>query len=388
MADVLASPAAAQFIARAREMQAELIRETIAIAEIPAPTFAESDRARYVAERIQALGVPEVEVDPAGNVVGRIPGAAPIRRPALVLAAHLDTVFPLGTDVTVRGEGDVLRGPGVGDNSASVATMLWAAHLLVQSGLQLSGDVVVAATVGEEGLGDLRGMRGLLDHSAVAPDFVICLDGTLGGLVRQAVGSRRFRLVVEAEGGHSWGAFGMPSAIHSLARMVSRISDLSVPPHPKTTYNVGLVEGGTAVNAIAAHAEAVVDLRSVDGNELARLEHRVRDIVVQVANHTGVRARMELVGDRPLGSIPDDHPLCLAVRSVHDRLGIVTRVYPSSTDGNIPLSRGIPAVTVGVTLGGNGHRSDEFIQVGPLTTGLAQVLLLILAAQNIPIRTP
>lgn len=385
MFEVLATAAAARIIDRAHELLDDLVADTVQIAQTPAPTGDEAARARLVAGRMAAIGVSAVEIDAVGNVVGRLPGR-PGGGPALLLAAHLDTVFPHGTDLTVRRDGDLLQGPGVGDNAASVATMLQAARLLLESGQPLRGDVILAGTVGEEGLGNLRGIRSLMDRLADQVDYVVPLDGTLGGLVRQAVGSRRYRLVVAAEGGHSWGAFGAPSAIHSLCRMVARISDLVVPHHPKTTYNIGTIRGGTSVNTIAAHAEALLDLRSVDPVELQRLERRVQDIVLQIADQTGTCARLEPQGERPGGSIPDDHVLCRAVRAVHDRLGISTRTYASSTDANIPLSRGIPAVTIGVTVGGNGHREDEYLQVPPLARGLAQVALLVLAVQDLPPR--
>jgi len=361
-----------------------LVREVIAICQIPAPTFHEEERAAYVAQRMAEVGVRAVSRDATGNVIGRLRGRG--TGPNLLLAAHLDTVFPLGTDVTVRDEGEVLRAPGVGDNSASVATMLHAARLLVEADVPLAGDVIFAATCGEEGLGNLEGMRAVVRALEREIDYVIALDGGLGGMVREAVGSRRFRLVVTTAGGHSWGAFGAPSAIHSLGRIIARISELRVPAYPKTTYNVGLISGGTSVNTIAARAEAVLDLRSLDRMELIRLEERVQRIVRSVERETGVKAVLELLGERPTGAIPDEHPLCNLVRAVHRELGLQTRTYPSSTDSNIPLSMGIPAVTVGVTLGANGHRLDEYIYTSPLARGLAQVLLLVLGVQQLPLR--
>lgn len=377
-------PTALRLVAGAETALPDLVQEVIAICQIPAPTFHEEERAAYVAHRMTEVGLQEVSRDAAGNVIGRLRGRG--TGPNLLLAAHLDTVFPAETDVTVRAEGEILRAPGVGDNSASVATMLHAARLLVESDVSLAGDVIFAATCGEEGLGNLEGMRTLVRALQLEIDYVIALDGSLGGMVREAVGSRRFRLLVTTSGGHSWGAFGAPSAIHSLGRIIARISELRVPAHPKTTYNVGLISGGTSVNTIAARAEAVLDLRSMDRAELIRLEERVQRIIRAVERETGVKAALELLGDRPTGAIPDEHPLCTLVRAVHRELGLQTRTYPSSTDGNIPLSMGIPAVTVGVTLGGNGHRLDEYIYTSPLARGLAQVLLLVLGVQELPLR--
>jgi acetylornithine deacetylase/succinyl-diaminopimelate desuccinylase-like protein len=363
----------------------DLVREVVTICEIPAPTFQESRRTEYVRDRMTALGLTEVTADDIGDVAGRYAGTG--GGPTVLLAAHIDTVFPLETDVKVRRDGDLLRAPGVGDNSASVGTMLHTARLLIESETKLAGDVLFAATVGEEGLGNLRGIRKVMETYGSEIDYVIALDGSLGSLVRQGVGSRRFRLVVTAEGGHSWGAFGSPSAIHSLGRIIAQISDIRVPTNPKTTFNVGLISGGTSVNTIAARAEAVIDLRSLDVEELRRLEERMRRIVADVCRHAGVSAEFELLGDRPVGMIAEEHPLCQMVRRIHQQMGVQTRCYPSSTDANVPLSMGIPAVTVGVTLGGNGHRTDEYIHTPPLTRGLGQILLLLLAAQQLPVRS-
>ncbi|MDF2630787.1 MAG: putative peptidase [Symbiobacteriaceae bacterium] len=362
----------------------DLVREVIAICEIPAPTFEESGRTVHVQRRMSEMGLSEVVVDEIGNVVGRSRGTG--GGPNILLAAHIDTVFPRETDIRVRTDGEILRAPGVGDNSASVATMLQAIRLLRASDLALSGDLLFAATVGEEGLGNLRGIRKVMDTYGEQIDYVIALDGSLGSLVRQGVGSRRFRLVVTGDGGHSWGAFGTPSAIHGLGRMIAQISELRVPTNPKTTFNVGTITGGTSVNTIAARAEAVIDLRSLDVEELRRLEEKVRRIASDVCRHMGLSAEFLLLGDRPVGMIQEDHPLCQIVRRVHQQMGIQTRSYPSSTDSNVPLSMGIPAVTIGVTLGGNGHRTDEYIHTAPLTRGLGQILLLMLAAQQLPVR--
>lgn len=384
MNQLIDTPTARRFLDAAQSVFPALVQEVITICQIPAPTFEEEQRAAYVLGRMNALGLEDATVDSVGNVSACIRGTG--KGPVLLLAAHMDTVFPRETDVRVRSEGELLRAPGVGDNSASVAVMLHAAELLKQSDVQLAGDILFVATVGEEGLGNLRGIRAAMERYGPRVDYVIALDGSLGSMVRQGVGSRRFRLVVNAEGGHSWGAFGAPSAIHSLGRMVAHISEIRVPANPKTTYNVGTIKGGTSVNTIAARAEAVLDLRSLDPEELRRLEDKVRRIVTDVARQCGVAYELELLGDRPVGSIPEDHPLCQMVGIVHQRLGIQTRSYPSSTDGNVPLSQGIPAVTVGVTLGGNGHRLDEYIHTTPLSRGLAQILFLILAAQDLPRR--
>lgn len=380
----LDSPTARRFLDRSQSVLPELVREVVTISEIPAPTYDEGRRSVYVAERMREIGLAGVEIDTVGNAIGHIRGSG--GGPTILFAAHIDTVFPIETSVTVQVDGDILRGPSVGDNSASVAVMLQMARLFRESGFELQGDLTLVATVGEEGLGNLRGMRAVMERFGPSTDYVVAIDGSIGSLVRQGVGSRRYRILVRGEGGHSWGAFGTPSAIHGLGQMISQISNLRLPANPKTTFNVGTIRGGTSVNTIAAEAEAVIDLRSLDPGELRKLEDRVKRAVEDVARQTGVAVEMELIGDRPTGAIPEDHPLCRAVRQVHHLLGIQTRSYPSSTDSNIPLSMGIPAVTVGVTLGGNGHRLDEYIHTPPLAKGLGQILLLTLSLQQLPVR--
>lgn len=385
MPDRLDAPVVDRLMKLSQEALGALVAETVTICEIPAPTFEEQLRTEYVRNRMTAIALDDVTVDEIGNVVGRIRGTG--EGPTLLLAAHLDTVFPSETDVTVQRDGDVMRAPGVGDNSASVAAMLIMAELIRRHALAFSGDILFAATVGEEGLGNLRGIRAVMDRYAPEVDYVIAIDGGLGSVVRQGVGSRRFRIVVTGEGGHSWGAFGTPSAIHALGRMIAGISEIRVPANPRTTFNVGTISGGTSVNTIAARAEAIIDMRSLDREELIRLEEKVRRVVTEVARTSGVASEMELLGDRPVGVIPEDHPLCQVVGEVHQRIGVKTRFFPSSTDGNVPLSMGIPAVTLGVTLGGNGHRVDEYIFTPPMAQGLGQLLLLLEASQTLPRRT-
>lgn len=375
-----ASPVVRECLNLAKSCRSELVAEIARICEIPAPTFHEEARAAYLERRLAEAGLEGVHRDRVGNVIGRRRGRH--GEPSIILAAHLDTVFPAETEITVRRTADALYGPGIGDNSSSLGALIWVARILDMAGVKLERDIVFCATVGEEGLGDLRGMKEIMASMGDRVACVIPLDGSLGGLVHEAVGSRRFRLRVTAGGGHSWGAFGAPSAIHSLGRIIARISELQVPRDPKTTYNVGVISGGTSVNTIAASAECLLDLRSVDREELEKLEKRVMAIVDQVSADTAVDTSSELLGDRPAGTISADHPLCLMVRAIHQYLGIVTKTYPSSTDANVPLSMGIPSVSIGVTTGANGHRVDEYIFTDPLDKGMQQVILLLLALQK------
>lgn len=358
-----------------RQSLDEYIAEVTRVCEIPAPTFAEGPRGRYVARRFTECGLTGVTTDAVGNVYGWLPGGT--EEPALLLAAHLDTVFPERTDCTVRRQGDTLHAPGIGDNSSNVAALIVLADVLQKTGLRFRRRIAFAATVGEEGLGDLRGIRQLFGHLQPQLGAVIAVDGGLGGLIHEAIASRRYRITCRTGGGHSWSHFGAPSAIHALGQIIARIADLSVPAEPRTTYNVGVISGGTSVNTIAAEASLLLDLRSVSASSLAALDEQAEAIWTDVARETGVVVTAELIGNRPGGSIPFGHPLCQAVRDVHHELGVTTRSVPSSTDANVPLSAGVPAVTIGVTTGGNGHRLDEYINLTPVTTGLQQLLLLL-----------
>lgn len=300
-----------------------------------------------------------------------------------MLAAHTDTVFPATTNVTVRRDGDRLHGPGVGDNSLGVSAMLWVLQLLDSIEFETDADIIVAATVGEEGLGNLRGIRAAVDRYRADLGAVIAVEGhNLGRVTHAGVGSTRWRVRVNGPGGHSWGAFGKPNAIHGLSRIIAEISRLDVPAEPKTTYNVGTIEGGTSVNTIAPDASALVDMRSVDSGALKQLVDRVGQIVSTAAGD-GLTVDVDVLGERPAGVCPPGHPLVVAAGNVLRQVGFEPVFDASSTDANIPISLGIPAVCIGITHGGLGHTTSEFIEVPPIATGLAQLGLLAIAAATI-----
>lgn len=358
----------------------EYADEVVRTAQIPAPTFAEAERARYIGERFRAAGAEDVHIDPVGNVIGRLGNGR--TGPGILLAAHMDTVFPANTDCAVRRQGQVLIGPGVGDNASNLVGMLFVMRALRESGVELQRPLLFAATVGEEGLGDLRGIKAIMERHRHEIGVVLAIDGGLGGLIHQGVGSRRLRVTVRTGGGHSWSGFGAPSAVHAIGRMIARISGLDVPREPRTTFNVGVVSGGVSVNTIAPEAEMLIDLRSVERAALLRLEERVREVLESEGRDAPAEVAVEVIGDRPTGSIPFDHPLCRIVRDVHRSLGVHTYSAPSSTDANVPLALGVPAVTIGVTTGGNGHRIDEFIHLQPAVTGMQQIALVIAELQE------
>lgn len=352
--------------------------EAIRICEIPAPTFDEGERAKYVRGRFEALGLEDVTIDAAGNVRGRRPGTG--AGPGLAMAAHLDTVFPRETNVKVRREGSRLLAPGIGDNSVAIAALLAMVEALNAAGVKTGGDLYLASNTCEEGLGDLKGMRAFMADVKDRVAAAIAVEGMkINRIIHVAVGSRRYKVIYTARGGHSWGHFGSPSAIHILGRAIADISRLEVLTDPKTTYNVGVIHGGTTVNTIAAEADMLVDMRSIDAGSLATLEKRVLDIVERSAREGDGQVKLELVGDRPAGSIPADHPVVQTCLAVHQALGLTTFTEPGSTDHNVPLSMGLPGVCISITEGANEHRLDEYIETGPIPTGVKNILLAAVA---------
>lgn len=357
----------------------------IEIQQVPAPTFAERPRSVLVSQRMQALGLHDVEIDELGNVYGRRPGIA--ERPALLISAHLDTVFPADTDLSIRYEGERVYGPGIGDNSVGVAGLLRLAEIYQRFDLPTQGDIWFVANVGEEGLGDLRGMRAVVERLRTRIGGVIVIEGCdFGSLHHQAIGVRRFRIEANGPGGHSWGNFGTPSAIHVLVRLAARLTELQVPVSPRTTFNIGMISGGTSVNTIAHHASMLLDLRSVSSAVLSDLVSEVYRLVEEATlDQPEVHVQISKVGDRPSGAIPREHPLVQAAVAAYQMVGAQISFQQSSTDANIPLSLGIPAICVGLTDGGNAHRTDEYILPMNLGRGMQALLLLSLAANTLDI---
>lgn len=375
---LIRQPDVARALAWVEARAGQIAEEAVRICEIPSPTFGETERARYVRGRFEGLGLQDVGIDAAGNARARRPGSGP--GPGLALAAHLDTVFPAGTDVTVKRQGSRLAAPGIGDNSMAVAALLGMLEALDAAGIRTGGDLFLAGNTGEEGLGDLRGMKAFMAEVKDRVAGAVAIEGMkVNRLIHVGVGSRRYKITITARGGHSWGHFPAPSAIHILGRAIAEISRLEVPRQPKTTYNVGVIHGGTTVNTIAAEADMLLDMRSVDPKSLAELERRVLSLVERVAQEGEGRAAFELVGDRPAGSIPADHPVVELCRAVHRVLGIPTASEASSTDANVPLGMGMPGVCLGITEGANEHRLDEYVETGQIALGVQNLLLATLA---------
>ena len=362
--------------ARRSEAVAELAWR---ICEVPAPTGNEWERARLVASLCRDQGYAP-EVDAVGNVY--------IRRgkredgPLLMLLAHTDTVFPQTTPISVERQGDILRGPGIGDNSVNVAAMISALGVLDELERESDADIVAVANVGEEGLGNLLGARVAVDRYRQRLGAVIAIDGSLGNLVHVAVGSKRWRISVTGPGGHSYSDFGTPSAIHGLGRIIAALAQLEVPQQPKTTLNVGLIEGGTSINTIAAHATALLDLRSTDIAALNQVADRVRSIIEQNAG-PDLRTEIEILGERPAGMRSQADPLVQLAAEAITWLGMEPKYEASSTDANIPISLNIPAVCIGITQVERAHTLEEFLYVPPIGDGLAQLTRLCIEASTL-----
>ncbi|HJZ48297.1 MAG TPA: M20/M25/M40 family metallo-hydrolase [Roseiflexaceae bacterium] len=359
-----------------------IVETAIAIQQIPAPTFDEARRGADVAERMRALGLSDVHIDAVGNVYGRRAGHAGV--PGLLIAAHLDTVFPTGTDLRVRREGARIYGPGLGDNSMGVAALLHLAEALERHAVVNTGDIWFVANVGEEGLGDLRGMRAAVDQLGDRIGAAIALEGCEPTrVVHAGLGVRRYRISAVARGGHSWHDFGAPSAIHALVLLATALTRLDVPKEPRGSFNIGVIEGGSSVNTIAERASLLLDLRATERSTLEWLIRQVEHIVADArAAQPRVTFEIETVGDRPAGSIPREHPLAQLAGAAYLAEGISVAYEIASTDANIPLSRGIPAVCVGVCDGGNAHRLDEYIEPARLPLGMRALLWLALAASD------
>jgi tripeptide aminopeptidase len=358
----------------------DLVRLIIRLCEIASPTFAEGPRAQAVADELRALGLEGVHVDDVNNVIGVMPEPEP--GPAFLLDAHTDTVFPAETDVRVRREGGKLMAPGIGDDTANLACGLFLLQLIRDCGLSIPGTLIFSGTAGEEGLGDLCGIKAVMNKLAGRVDYVLALDGQLGRICNQGVGSHRHKITVKAQGGHSWADFGAPSAIHALGSAIARISTIEVPKNPRTTFNVGIISGGTSVNTIAESAAMLLDMRSVSAEELTTLENRVLAILPEIEREYHVQIEHQLVGDRPAGSRADTSWMVDSIRQVHQALGLETQVNAASTNANVPLSQGIPAVVIGTYTGKGTHRLDEWIDEHSLLLGMKQLVLTVLSLQR------
>jgi tripeptide aminopeptidase len=362
----------------ARDSIASTVDLAMRICSVPAPTGSEQQRGEFVATLLTQRGYTP-EIDAVGNVYVRRGrrGVGPV----LMLMAHLDTVFPADIPLLVERRGDNVYGPGIGDNSLSVASMLTVLDLLDTLGTETATDIIAVADVGEEGLGNLRGARAAVERYRDQLGAVIAIDGTLGHIANEAVGSKRWRVTVHGPGGHSFSSFGRPSAIHGLGRIIAALADMQVPQLPRTTYNVGVIKGGTSVNTIAPSAEALLDMRSVDVSALEQLAAQARSIIESSAG-VGLRTEIEILGERPAGICHMSEPLVQVAIETLAWLGLQARLGAASTDANIPISLNIPSLCVGITQVEQAHTVEEWIAIPPIADGLAQILRLSIEAAS------
>jgi acetylornithine deacetylase/succinyl-diaminopimelate desuccinylase-like protein len=353
-ADLLQNPSVKAAVAAAKASEPQTIEDQVRFCEIPAPSFKEDVRGKELQRVFQQLGLQDVRTDNAGNVLGTYPGAA--LHPHLVIAAHLDTVFPEGTDVRVKRDGAVLRGPGIGDDCRGLAVLVAIAREMKKANVRTQGTVTFVANVGEEGLGDLRGVKQLFKETLKDQiDHFVSIDGTGVHVTNVAVGSHRYRVTFKGPGGHSFGAFGLANPMGAMGRAIAKIQEIQVPRQPKTTFNVGRTGGGTSVNSIPFEAWMEVDMRSSDPASLAAVDasfQKAVDTAVQEENQRWgkpgvITVVKELVGDRPAGSTPENSAIVRAGLATATLLGFQANLGEGSTDSNLPMSLKIPAITIG-----------------------------------------
>jgi tripeptide aminopeptidase len=353
-----------------------LIRHTMAIQGIPSPTFSESRRVAYMQAALEETGVERATVDPAGNLIARIPGGD---SPPIVLCAHLDHVFDETSLSPAFRTGHKLIGPGVGDNAVALAALIEIGHEF--SGTSLPGDLWLAATVAEEGLGNLQGMQEIVARFGSATSGYVVLEGIgLGQIYHQGLPSRRYRVRIRTRGGHSWIHAGRVSAVHALIFIGSHLLELPLSADPRTTLNIGIVRGGQSVNSIAGEAHMDVDIRS---ERIERLDATCQQVlrVAQEHQQSDCEITSELIGSRPGGSLDPDHPLVTAAKEALLDAGERKIIFAAgSTDANLPLSKELPAICIGLTYGGEVHSAHEYIEIRPLQRGFAALKNLILNA--------
>ena len=386
---LMSSPHVARAL-RFFETHADAItEEQIRICSIPASPFGEQERAEYLSRKFAELGLTEVEIDEEGNCLGLLRGSS--RAPLIVVSAHLDTVFSKDTNFEVVRRSNKLFAPGISDDGCGLVALLALAQAIQAEQIPIEGSILFVGTVGEEGEGNLRGVRHLFTKGRWAKhvDAFVSFDGPgMDRITNRALGSRRYRVEVSGPGGHSWGDFGLPNPVHAIGRAISRLAGYPAPKEPRTTFNVGHIEGGRSVNAIPSEAAMEVDLRSAAEAELQRLDaffrRAVRDAVDEEnarrrAGDSLLKLKLDLIGERPTGETPPGSPLVELAMEATKLLGVEPRLDQSSTDSNLPISLGIPAITLGAGgTSGSSHSLDEWYDPRGRDLGLKRGLLVIL----------
>jgi tripeptide aminopeptidase len=370
-----------------RSIEPQTIDEQVKITEIPSPTFKEGKRAEYFKQRFTELGLKNVRIDKVGNVIGERMGTGGANVPTLVLAAHLDTVFD-NQEVKVTRSGNVIKGLGISDDGRGLTVMLAIIRTLEANKIVTQGNIIFVANVGEEGLGDLYGTRHLFNEELKGRiTHFISIDGSGLSVTTAAVGSLRYRVTYTGAGGHSYGAFGLPNPIHALGRLIEKVSRFRVPRSPKTTFNVGRIEGGTSVNSIARTASLEMDMRSESAEELVKIDaefKKAAQLALEEENSRWTNPRkltveIKPIGNRPTGSQSPDSPIIKLAASVDKFFNIKSEFTATSTDSNLPISLGIPAITIdGGGKGSGEHSLDEQFDSTDSYLGSQRALLIVL----------
>jgi acetylornithine deacetylase/succinyl-diaminopimelate desuccinylase-like protein len=350
-----------------------IVKEIGLLTRIPSPTFHEEERAEYIWKRLERMELNHLSRVGNRNILARMGRG---KGPVLLLAAHMDTVFPPGLDIDIQKRGDLLVGPGVGDNSLGLIAGLHLLERFQRLGIELLGDLIFAATTCEEGFGNLRGMTEVMDFLKGRVDYVLAQEGLFQGRrSRQASGSERWKVHFQGPGGHSWEDSGNPNPNHALIRLGNSLLSFKLPR--QTTLNLSLLEGGESINSISTSALVSMDIRSLHQREVDRLSALVRGEARKIEKQEKVKASLTLLGKRPAGGIPQTHALLQLGRRIHRHLGIKSEYTPMSSDANIPLSRGIPSLTIGIAKGGHPHRKDEFLEMSSIASGMKQLIFFV-----------
>jgi tripeptide aminopeptidase len=405
--DSRAQPMPQQLVARLAELRAvheafawfrsharDLEDLQLGVTAIPAPPWGEAARSLWLRGQFDRIGLTDVHQDELGNVFGMLPGTDPLAR-SIALSAHLDTVFPAGTPIVTAREGGKLYGPGISDNGSGITALVAIASVLRETAIEHTAPILFIGNVGEEGEGDLRGMRHIFEQAKWSESVgeLVVLDGAgTDTVIAEALGSRRYEVKVRGMGGHSWSDFGIPNPVVAMARVIHRFSGTSAPSNPKTTYNIGTIEGGTSVNSIPQSATMRVDTRSASLEQLNRLERALREAVKEGIAETNGRKKQEaltaevrVIGDRPAADLPADSHLLKMMRAVDAHLKNNARMQRASTDANIPLSMGREAIAIGAGgSGGGAHTVNEWYDPVGRDLGLKRILLLTLALCGVP----
>lgn len=370
-----------------KEDNDQTLRELLEMCQIPAPSHRENEKAKYVMRKFNEIGLKDVHMDEVCNVLGTIEGTC--NGPVVMLAGHTDTVFPMDTDLTVKRDGSRYICPGINDDTRAVAELFTIARAMLANHIQGNGDIIFCANVCEEGLGDLQGVKHIFRKPNLLDGFVSIDNPVTAGIVYTATGSKRFKVCFHGAGGHSFSDFGMPNPIHAMGRAIGCIADIQVPKLPKTTFNVGIIKGGTSVNTISAEAEMLIDIRSDDEKELERLIQEMEQSVygaVESENNRwdsdkSIVADIELLGARPAGMQDKDCTIVRTAWKAAEVLGMIPELRDeSSTDANIPIALGIPAITVGRGGEEGGvHTIHEWHDPTEAYLGAQKNLILILA---------